>query len=161
MGRLSTSTRRELVAAASRRYLDANREERGRILDELTSLTGLHRKHAARLLRGGGGRARHDSRPQRRIYDDAVREALVVIWEASDSRAPLVARAPHHNPTVVRLAWRRAVSGPVGAAGARVGGGPAGRGRGGWGWGSSRARRGGRARAPPPAAVSKCVIARA
>jgi len=84
MGRLSTPTRRELVAAASRRYSDANRQERGRILDELTSLTGLHRKHAARLLRGGGGRARHDSRPQRRVYDDTVREALVVLWEASD-----------------------------------------------------------------------------
>jgi hypothetical protein len=73
-----------LVAAARRRYADANRQERGGILDELTSLTGLHRKHAARLLRGAGVRKRHDSRPQRRSYDDAVREALVVIWEASD-----------------------------------------------------------------------------
>jgi hypothetical protein len=24
------------------------------------------------------------SRPRRRIYDDAVREALIVVWEASD-----------------------------------------------------------------------------
>ena len=83
MGRLSTPIRRELVAAASRRYSDAKREERGRILDELASLVGLHRKHAARLLRDGGSRARHDSRLQRRVYDDAVREALVVLWEAS------------------------------------------------------------------------------
>jgi hypothetical protein len=84
MGRLSTTTRDELVAAASRRYVEANRQERGRILDELASLTGLHRKHAARLLRGGSTGGRHDARPQRRVYDDAVREALVVIWEASD-----------------------------------------------------------------------------
>ncbi len=48
--------------------------------DELTSLAGLHRKHAARLLRGGGVSKRRDSRPGRRIYDGAVREALVVIW---------------------------------------------------------------------------------
>src|SRR4051812_27833464 len=54
MARLSTTTREELVAAAGRRYVEADRPERGRILDELTSLTGLHRKHAARLLRGGG-----------------------------------------------------------------------------------------------------------
>ena len=54
MGRLSTATRDELVVAAGRRYAEADRRERGRILDELTSLTGLHRKHAARLLRGGG-----------------------------------------------------------------------------------------------------------
>jgi hypothetical protein len=43
MGRLSTTIRRELVAVASRRYSDANRQKRGRFLDELTSLTGLHR----------------------------------------------------------------------------------------------------------------------
>lgn len=84
MGRLSVATREELVAAASRRYAEADRHERGRILDELTSLTGLHRKHAARLLRGGNTGRRHDARPERRVYDDAVREALVVIWEASD-----------------------------------------------------------------------------
>jgi hypothetical protein len=84
MGRLSTATRDELVAAAGRRYAEADRHERGRILDELTSLRGLHRKHAARLLRGGRSGKRCEARPERRIYDDAVREALVVIWEASD-----------------------------------------------------------------------------
>jgi hypothetical protein len=41
MGRLTTSTRDELVAAAGRRYIEVDRHERGRILDELTSLTGL------------------------------------------------------------------------------------------------------------------------
>ena len=41
MGRLSTATRDELVVAAGRRYAEADRRERGRILDELTSLTGL------------------------------------------------------------------------------------------------------------------------
>lgn len=84
MGRLSMGTRDELVAGAARRYAGADRNERGRILDELTSLAGLHRKHAARLLRGGGVSKRRDPRPERRIYDGAVREALVVIWEASD-----------------------------------------------------------------------------
>jgi hypothetical protein len=84
MARLSTMTRDELVTAASRRYVEANRPERGRILDELVSLTGLHRKHAARLLRCGGSGKRHEARPKRRLYDDAVREALIVIWEASD-----------------------------------------------------------------------------
>ena len=73
-----------MVAAASRRYAEANRPERGRILEELTLLTGLHRKHAARLLRGGGGGKRHEARPKRRLYDDAVSEALIVIWKASD-----------------------------------------------------------------------------
>jgi hypothetical protein len=84
MGRLSISTRHELVAAAGRRYIEADRHDRGRILDDLTSLTGLHRRHAARLLRGGRASKRHDARPERRIYDDAIRQTLVVVWEASD-----------------------------------------------------------------------------
>lgn len=84
MGRLSTTTRDQLVAAASRRYAEANRSERGRILDELTALTGLHRKHAARRLRGGRSGKWYEARPKRRIYDDGVREALIMIWEASD-----------------------------------------------------------------------------
>ena len=83
MRRLSTSTRDELVAAAGRRYIEVDRHERGRIL-ALTSLTGLHRKHAARLLRGGRASKRHDARPERRIYDDAIRQTLAVVWEASD-----------------------------------------------------------------------------
>lgn len=84
MGRLSTATRDELVDAARRRYAAATRVQRGQLLDELTSLTGLHRKHAARLMRGGGTAKRHEVRPERRMYDDAVREALIVVWEASD-----------------------------------------------------------------------------
>lgn len=50
MGRLSTSARHESVAAAGCRYIEVERHEHGRILDELTALTGLHRKDAARLL---------------------------------------------------------------------------------------------------------------
>ena len=78
------ATRDELVLAVGRRYAEADRHERGQVLDEFTTLTGFHRKHAARLLRGGQSGFPSGSRPGRRIYDDAVREALVVIWEASD-----------------------------------------------------------------------------
>jgi hypothetical protein len=37
-----------------------------------------------RLLRAGQPTGRSGSRPGRRVYDDATREALIVIWEASD-----------------------------------------------------------------------------
>jgi len=53
MRRISMATRDELVRAVSERYGRASREERGRILDEFAAVTGLHRKHAVRLLRGG------------------------------------------------------------------------------------------------------------
>jgi len=84
MRRISMATRDELVRAVSERYGGANREERGRILDEFAAVTGLHRKHAVRLLRGGAPDRRCGPRPGRRVYDVAVREALVVVWEASD-----------------------------------------------------------------------------
>ena len=84
MGRISMATRDELVVAVAAHYARASRVERGRILDEFAAVTGLHRKHAVRLLRGGQASKVSGPRPSRRLYDDAAREALVVIWEASD-----------------------------------------------------------------------------
>ena len=84
MRRVSMATRDELVAAVLERYGRASRAERGRILDEFAAVTGLHRKHAMRLLRGGTPSRRSGPRPGRRVYDVAVREALIVVWEASD-----------------------------------------------------------------------------
>lgn len=37
-----------------------------------------------RLLRAGQVNRRWGPRPGRRIYDDVVREALILVWEASD-----------------------------------------------------------------------------
>jgi hypothetical protein len=84
MGRISMATRDELVVALAGRYGSSNRQERGRILDEFAAVSGLHRKHAMRLLRAGQPSQRSGPRPGRRLYNDAVREALIVIWEASD-----------------------------------------------------------------------------
>lgn len=84
MRRVSSMTRDELVAAAGGRYRGAGRAERGRILDELVSVTGHHRKHLMRLLRRTEPTRPSRLHPARRIYDVAVREALVVAWEASD-----------------------------------------------------------------------------
>ncbi len=78
------ATRDELVAAVAERYARSSRLERGRILDEFVAVTGHHRKHAMRLLRGGAERVARHGRGRRRVYDAAVREALVVLWEASD-----------------------------------------------------------------------------
>jgi hypothetical protein len=74
----------ELVVTLSERYAQSTRKERGRILDEFTAVSGLHRKHAMRLLRAGQRRLLSNPRPGRWVYSEAVREALIVIWEASD-----------------------------------------------------------------------------
>jgi hypothetical protein len=84
MRRISITARDELVAAIAGRYGQGDRAERGRILDEFAAVTGFHRKHAMRLLRAGQVNRRSGPRPGRRVYDDAVREALIVVWEASD-----------------------------------------------------------------------------
>lgn len=53
------------------------------ILDQFCAISGFHRKHAIRVLTT---RAEVTTGPRvvLRVYDEAVREALVVLWEASD-----------------------------------------------------------------------------
>jgi hypothetical protein len=84
MRRVSMATRDELLAAVAARYPSSSRAEKTRILDKFAAVTGHHRKHVMRLLRSGPSDPRPTSRPQRRLYDEAVREALIVLWEASD-----------------------------------------------------------------------------
>jgi hypothetical protein len=43
-----------------------------------------HRKHAIRMLNGNASPASSIPRVRPRLYDEAVRQALVVLWEASD-----------------------------------------------------------------------------
>lgn len=78
------ATRDELLEAVAGRYPAATRAERGRILTDFAETSGYHRKYTARLLRREHVVDRSRSRPGRRVYDLAVREALVVLWEASD-----------------------------------------------------------------------------
>jgi hypothetical protein len=54
-------------------------------LDEFVAVTGYHRKHAIRILNGSAASAAAVSKRGRlRVYDEAVRQALIVLWEASD-----------------------------------------------------------------------------
>lgn len=78
------ATRGDLIGAVGGRYKGAVRTEKKLILDEFTAATGLHRKHAMRLLRSDEAKPSGEQRTDRRRYDDAVRAALVMLWEASD-----------------------------------------------------------------------------
>ena len=84
MRRLSMATRDELLAAASERYRASGRADKSRIVDEFAAVTGYNRKHAMRVLRAGPSSKRWAPRPSRRIYGAAEREALILLWEASD-----------------------------------------------------------------------------
>ena len=84
MRKMSMATRVELVQATVDRYVAGTRQEKHLILNEFVALTGFHRKHAMRLLRVDASKAKNGSRPERRLYNEAVRTALIVMWEASD-----------------------------------------------------------------------------
>jgi hypothetical protein len=84
MRRVSMAARDELVVAIAKRYQGSLRWEKARILDEFVAVTGYHRKHAMRLLREGRAGKPSGARLRRRVYDEAVGEALTVLWEASD-----------------------------------------------------------------------------
>lgn len=77
------TTRKELIGGVGARYRSAPMSEKSKILDEFVAITGYHRKHAIRVL--GAEADPGLSRPTRnRLYDEAVRQALIVLWEAGD-----------------------------------------------------------------------------
>ena len=79
-----SETRRALLKAIGERYRAGTKDVKLRILDEFVAVTGYHRKHAIRLFNEDPREGVAARRPRLRLYDEAVREALVVLWEASD-----------------------------------------------------------------------------
>lgn len=76
---MTQKSRREYVERVRHRYLEGNRPEKTKILDEFVAVSGLHRKSAIRVLRQGYQRKR-ERRGRQRTYTGAVVEALVHIW---------------------------------------------------------------------------------
>src|ERR1700730_5237665 len=83
-GQLSVTTRRELIEAVAARYRAARRNQKKEILDEFVKVTGFHRKHAIRVLKKTSRQETPEPRQRARIYDEAVQEALTIVWEAAD-----------------------------------------------------------------------------
>lgn len=73
----------EYVQAVRKRYLEAGKMEKGRILDEFVKVTGYHRKAAVRLFRQSGRSTGATRRGRPTKYQD-VTQPLKAIWEASD-----------------------------------------------------------------------------
>jgi hypothetical protein len=80
---LGVATRRELIEAVAARYRAAGRNEKKEILNEFVKVTGFHRKHAIRALKQSPREPR-EPRQRARIYNEAIREALTIVWEAAD-----------------------------------------------------------------------------
>src|SRR5436305_1558360 len=82
--KISKPTKRELLEAFHERYRTSSKNEKTRILDEFVALAGCHRKHAVRLLTGASPLSHDGPTSSRQIYSEAVRQALIVLWEAAD-----------------------------------------------------------------------------
>jgi len=79
---MSQKSKRELLESIRPRYLKANKIEKQKILDEFTSATGYHRKHAIRVLKNQVPNRPKWKKPGRKtIYRGKVVEALEQVWE--------------------------------------------------------------------------------
>ena len=74
---------KEYIEAVRGRYLKGNRKVKGQILDEVTEVTGYHRKAVIRLLTRGPKRE-PGRRGRAKQYGSEVVSALKVVWEIGD-----------------------------------------------------------------------------
>ena len=82
--KLTHAIRTELANAVRDRYAAAANKDKRRILEEFIAAIGYHEKSAIRVLNSSAAPKRQQIRQRPSIYDEAVRGALIVLWEASD-----------------------------------------------------------------------------
>jgi hypothetical protein len=81
--KMTINERRKYLQAMKKRYIKAGRVEKGRLLDEMEAVTGMHRKSLTRLMNGSLVRkTRCRERGER--YGPQVDDALRVIYESFD-----------------------------------------------------------------------------
>ena len=82
--KISQQAKQEVLRVLRERYGPASKIEKTKILDEFVAIAECHRKHAIRLLTSEEPGESDAPVSGRRIYTEAVREALIVLWEAAD-----------------------------------------------------------------------------
>ncbi len=83
--KITLSARVELARAVRLRYRDASGETKHQILAEFIAVSGYHPKSAIRILNRDEEVPRRPApRKRPRLYDEAARQALIVLWEAAD-----------------------------------------------------------------------------
>ena len=80
---MSIDERRKYLRKMKARYVQANRKERGHLLDEMEAVTGLHRKSLTRLMKGSLRRKKR-TKQRGRTYDKPVEDTIRVIAESFD-----------------------------------------------------------------------------
>ena len=80
---MTIDERRKYLRTMRKRYVRAERKERGRLLDEMETVIGLHRKSLIRLMNGSLARKRR-LKQREKSYGPEVDDALRVIAESLD-----------------------------------------------------------------------------
>ena len=81
--KMTLSERRKYLRKQQKRYCTGDRKERGRLLDEMGQITGLHRKALIRLMHSDLQRKLR-SKQRGRTYGSDVEDALRIIRESYD-----------------------------------------------------------------------------
>jgi len=105
--RMTIDERRKYLFGMRMRYVQASRQERGWLLDEMMTVTGLHRKTLTRLINGPLLRKPRE-RQRGSTYGAAVDDALRVISETLDHVC-----AERMTPNLVWLAEHLALHGEL------------------------------------------------
>jgi hypothetical protein len=84
--KLTHASRIELADSLRQRYQSSSGKAKKSILKEFIASTGYHPKYALHLLNAADPVLPKgpQTRGRSSIYDDAARQALIVLWEASD-----------------------------------------------------------------------------
>ncbi|MSP14575.1 MAG: transposase [Chloroflexi bacterium] len=83
-GKMTIEERRKYLKLMSKRYQRAQRAEQSHLLDEMETITGLHRKSLLQLLQPGGLERQSRRKQRGRSYDHTVDDALRVMAESLD-----------------------------------------------------------------------------
>lgn len=82
---LTRAARIQLASSLRRRYQAASGRAKKRILNEFVAVSGYHPKYAIHLLNAAEpGAPVRRTRVRPALYDEAAKQALIVLWEASD-----------------------------------------------------------------------------
>lgn len=81
--KMSLKARQELLQSLRPQYLNTSQSEKKRLLDGFVAATGYNRKYAVTLLSRGLNKERAGKRNRKRKYDQAVVDALLIVWKAA------------------------------------------------------------------------------
>jgi hypothetical protein len=82
---LTREAKTQLASSLRRRYQAASSRAKKQILGEFVAVSGYHPKYAIHLLNAAEPSAsERRGRVRPTLYDEAAKQALIVLWEASD-----------------------------------------------------------------------------